>query len=168
MRTLNPLAPDGLLEAALYARDLIAAEEFYRDVLSLSIVARQPGRHVFFCSGGAVLLVFHPERTSGEAVYIGGQAIPKHGTQGAGHVAFAVAATTLPAWRRHLRRAGVAIGTEIDWPRGGHSIYFRDPAGNSVELATPSIWPRLTEALQPAFTPGRHPVKRSRCRTIRS
>jgi catechol 2,3-dioxygenase-like lactoylglutathione lyase family enzyme len=25
-------------------------------------------------------------------------------------------------------------------PRGGRSFYFRDPAGNSLELATPRIW----------------------------
>jgi catechol 2,3-dioxygenase-like lactoylglutathione lyase family enzyme len=25
--------------------------------------------------------------------------------------------------------------------RGGHSIYFSDPDGRSVELATPGIWP---------------------------
>jgi hypothetical protein len=27
--------------------------------------------------------------------------------------------------------------TEVDWDEGGRSIYFRDPAGNVVELASP-------------------------------
>ena len=101
-----------------------------------------------------MLLVFNPEQTSGEAVLIGAQFIPNHGTQGAGHVAFSIAESTLTAWREHLSQAGVAIETEIDWPQGGHSIYFRDPAGNSVELATPSIWPQLTEASKRALEPG--------------
>ena len=151
MSELIPLAPDGLLEAALYARDLLGAEQFYRDVLGLRVIEGRPGRHVFFCSGRTVLLVFNPEQTSGETVAIGGVTVPKHGTQGAGHVAFAIADSTLPAWREQLSRAGVAIETKIDWPQGGHSIYFRDPAGNSVELATPSIWPQLTEASKRAL-----------------
>ena len=34
----------------------------------------------------------------------------------------------------------VAIEHEEAWERGGHSLYFRDPAGNSVELITPGLW----------------------------
>ena len=97
------------------------------------------------------MLIFNPEATSDETMVIGGKVVPKHGTQGAGHVAFSVDVSTLSAWREHLRQAGVAIETEIDWPQGGHSIYFRDPAGNSVELATPSIWPQLNVAASPAL-----------------
>ena len=35
---------------------------------------------------------------------------------------------------------GVAIEHEQTWPRGGRSFYVRDPAGNSIEFATPRIW----------------------------
>jgi len=35
---------------------------------------------------------------------------------------------------------GIAIESEITWPGGGRLIYFRHPAGNSVELATPKTW----------------------------
>jgi catechol 2,3-dioxygenase-like lactoylglutathione lyase family enzyme len=51
----------------------------------------------------------------------------------------------IPVWQEHLQRQGVTIEAQVTWPRGGHSIYFRDPAGNSVELTTPSTW-----GLQPA------------------
>ena len=44
------------------------------------------------------------------------------------------------AWRERLREYRVAIEHEEAWPRGGHSLYFRDPAGNSVELITPGLW----------------------------
>ena len=44
------------------------------------------------------------------------------------------------AWRERITRAGLAIEAEIAWPRGGSSLYLRDPAGNSVELAPASIW----------------------------
>ena len=136
-------APDRVLEAALYARDLPAAEQFYRDVLGLPVIARQAHRHVFFRCGQTVVLVFNPDQTAGETVLIAGSPIPKHGAHGAGHVAFAVDASTLPVWRERLRGAGILIESEIAWPQGGHSIYVRDPAGNSVELATPTVWPQL-------------------------
>jgi catechol 2,3-dioxygenase-like lactoylglutathione lyase family enzyme len=65
---------------------------------------------------------------------------PSHGAFGAGHVAFAVRQAELPAWTLWLEQRGVAIEKVIDWPGGGRSLYFRDPAGNSLELATPRIW----------------------------
>ena len=105
MSDLTSLTPGGVLEAALYARDLLAAEQFYRDVLGLTVIARQPGRHVFFRCGQTVLLVFNPDETVGETVFISGSAIPKHGTQGAGHVAFSVDAGALSAWRERLQKA---------------------------------------------------------------
>jgi catechol 2,3-dioxygenase-like lactoylglutathione lyase family enzyme len=66
--------------------------------------------------------------------------VPAHGAQGPGHACFAVAETDLEYWKERLQAAGVAIEQEVDWPRGGRSFYFRDPAGNSLELATPLIW----------------------------
>jgi catechol 2,3-dioxygenase-like lactoylglutathione lyase family enzyme len=55
-------------------------------------------------------------------------------------VAFAIGPAEILAWRDHLQRHGVELEAEITWPSGGQSLYFRDPAGNSVELATPQIW----------------------------
>ena len=54
--------------------------------------------------------------------------------------ALGVAAESLDAWRTHLAACGVAVEKELTWPRGGRSVYFRDPAGNSVELVTPGVW----------------------------
>jgi hypothetical protein len=34
----------------------------------------------------------------------------------------------------------VAIEKEVEWSRGGKSIYIRDPARNLVELITPGVW----------------------------
>ena len=56
------------------------------------------------------------------------------------HVAFAVKPEDLAAWREQLRQAAIPIEREVEWEEGGHSIYFRDPAGNVVELAPPTIW----------------------------
>jgi catechol 2,3-dioxygenase-like lactoylglutathione lyase family enzyme len=129
-----------VLETALYAVDLDATAAFYEHVLGLQPFRREAGRHVFFRSGAAVFLLFNPESTARVETRVAGRPIPLHGAQGAGHVAFAVPDTELDAWRVRLPAHGVAIESEVEWPGGGRSIYFRDPAGNSVELATPSIW----------------------------
>ena len=131
---------EGVLETCLYAPDLGAAERFYGGVLELTVVARDAERHVFFRCGAAMLLVFDPERTATSAGQVGGTPVPAHGSHGAGHVCFRVAADQLPRWRDRFAHAGIAIEAEITWPRGGSSLYVRDPAGNSVELAPPSIW----------------------------
>jgi hypothetical protein len=53
-------------------------------------------------------------------------------------------------WRERLTVAGVAIESEFEWPRGGRSIYVRDPAGNSIEFAEPRIWALPQRRLQRA------------------
>jgi catechol 2,3-dioxygenase-like lactoylglutathione lyase family enzyme len=133
-------AIEGVLETCLYARDLEAAEHFYADLLGLAVVAREPARHVFLRCGAAMPLVFDPDRTSTAAGQVNGVAVPPHGVNGPAHVCFRIAENDLKAWRERLHGAGVSIEAEITWPRGGASLYVRDPAGNSVELAPARIW----------------------------
>ena len=124
-----------ILETCLYARDLAAAEDFYTRVMGLERFARVEGRHVFFRVGAAgVLLVFNADTT------LKGGELPPHGATGPGHFALGVKAEALDAWRAHLAERGVVVEKEVAWPRGGRSLYFRDPAGNSVELVTPGLW----------------------------
>ena len=125
----------GVLETCLYVDDLVAAEAFYGKVLNLTSFSRVKDRHVFFKCGASMLLLFNPAQT----VKPGGD-VPAHGAHGPGHIAFAVPADQIPAWRAHLQQAGVQIETEITWASGGQSIYFRDPAGNSLEIATMQVW----------------------------
>ena len=134
------MAIEGVLETCLYAADLAAAERFYAGVLGLPVFARVAERHVFFRCGDAMLLVFDPERTASAPGEVGGVPVPAHGAHGAGHVCFRIAADQIGAWRDRFERAGIAIEAEIAWPRGGSSLYVRDPAGNCVELAPASIW----------------------------
>jgi catechol 2,3-dioxygenase-like lactoylglutathione lyase family enzyme len=124
-----------VVETAIYADDLDAAEDFYRGVLGLSVIGREPGRHVFFRVGEAsVLLAFRAEST------LKGDVLPAHGASGPGHFALGIEAEAFGAWRAHLQGRGVSIEKEVEWPRGGRSLYFRDPAGNAVELVTPGVW----------------------------
>ena len=125
---------DRVLETILYVNDLAAAERFYGELLGLELDSRKDGLFAFFRCGPGMLLLFEP----GAAAT--GRAVPAHGARGPGHACFAVAEDALAAWRSRLIAAGVAIEQEVKWPRGGGSFYFRDPAGNSLELATPRIW----------------------------
>lgn len=126
---------DRVLETCLYAEDLAAARAFYAKLLDGEPFAEVPGRHVFFRCGPGVLLLFNPKVT---VVPLG--PIPTHGAQGPGHVAFYMAADGVDATRGWLKGLGIGIETEFDWPGGGHSIYFRDPAGNSLEFTTLKTW----------------------------
>lgn len=55
--------PAALMETAIYADDLDAAEAFYRDVFGLEVVRRLPGQFVFFKCGRQMLLVFDPQQS---------------------------------------------------------------------------------------------------------
>ncbi len=124
-----------IVETAIYSSDLGAAERFYSEVLGLTLLGKEAGRHVFFQVGDQqVLLVFYPEST------LKGDRLPAHGAHGPGHVALGVRPEDLDLWRQRLARHGVEIEHEQTWERGGKSLYFRDPARNSVELVTPGIW----------------------------
>src|SRR5262245_727286 len=124
-----------ILETCLYVDDLSRAERFYQDVLGLELESRQEGRHVFFRCGQRMLLLFNPlasRETSDQ--------FPSHGAFGPGHMAFGVREAELASWMEWLRQHDISVEKIIDWPAGGRSLYFRDPAGNSLELATPIIW----------------------------
>jgi catechol 2,3-dioxygenase-like lactoylglutathione lyase family enzyme len=134
---------NGILESALYVNDLEAADRFYGSVLGLEKIFSVAGRQLVFRSEKSILLIFDPGRTERDRIVVNGGAIPLHGAGGSGHVAFRVAESELETWRKHFHAAGVAIESEVSWPNGARSIYFRDPAGNSLELATPDMWGKL-------------------------
>lgn len=130
---------EGVLETALYADDLDAVEAFYGGILRLERIVRAGRRHVFFRCGQGVLLVFNPAETVKPPSAEGPQ-VPPHGTIGQGHACFRVARGNLDAMADRLGKAGVAIESDVIWPNGARSIYFRDPAGNSLECAEPGLW----------------------------
>jgi len=128
-----------ILETALYAEDLAAAESFYGGLLGLPVLGRVEGRHVFFRAAGGILLLFNPAATA-----IGGSnpalPVPTHGAQGPGHLCFAASRDEIARWHAAFTAAGIAIEAEFDWPGGARSLYIRDPAGNSIEFAEPRLW----------------------------
>lgn len=128
-----------VLETALYVDDVPQVVAFYRDVLGLRALDEGARLVPMDAGQGTVLLIFRRGATLTAAETPGGS-IPPHDGHGPAHVAFAVSAESLHEWERRLVEHGVAIESRVQWPRGGHSIYFRDPAGHSVELATPGTW----------------------------
>ena len=128
-----------ILETALYVDDLPAARTFYIDVLGAAILLDTQRLVALDVAGTSVLLLFQRGATS-EPLATPGGVVPPHGASGEQHLAFAIDAGTLERWRRHLTDHGIAIESEVTWPRGGRSLYVRDPEGHSVELVTSGLW----------------------------
>jgi catechol 2,3-dioxygenase-like lactoylglutathione lyase family enzyme len=130
---------DGVLETALYVDDLERAVRFYTDVVELELLYRDSRMCAFSVGGRSVLLLF-PRGGSLTTVHMPGGTIPPHDGSGPLHIAFAIPKTELSQWEERLRANKIEIEGRTVWKRGGESIYFRDPDGHLLELATPGLW----------------------------
>jgi len=130
----------GLLETALYVEDLARAKAFYADDLQLSVMLDSP-RLVAFDAGRQGVLLLFQAGMSREDMPTRGGVIPGHDGSGPVHMAFAIAAEEYESWRAHLAGCGITLRSEVAWPAGGRSLYFDDPDGHVIELATPGLWP---------------------------
>ncbi|MFZ5623264.1 MAG: VOC family protein [Gemmatimonadota bacterium] len=128
-----------VLEIAVYCDDLARSIDFYARVLGGRLLDRSDRFAAFDVGGSTVLLVF-VRGQSAAGVELPAGRIPPHDGAGPLHFAFAVSADELAGWEQHLADAGVNVESRVTWPRGGTSLYFRDPDGHLVELATPGLW----------------------------
>ncbi len=128
-----------VLETSLYVDDVGRAVEFYRRVIRLEVMHAEDRFAAMDAGEGSVLLLFLRGATT-EAADTDEGRIPPHDGVGPVHLAFAIDADTLDGWRQHLAAERVEIESEVNWNRGGVSLYFRDPDGHAVELATPGLW----------------------------
>lgn len=128
-----------ILETALYVREPEASARFYERVLGLEVIVRTERLIAMHAGEGTVLLLFQRGATTTWSDAPGGR-IPPHHAEGPAHFAFAVDRDDLEAWGRWLAENGVPIESEVGWDRGGRSLYFRDPDGYSVELASQGLW----------------------------
>jgi catechol 2,3-dioxygenase-like lactoylglutathione lyase family enzyme len=129
-----------IIETCLYAEDLDAAETFYSETLNLTLIRKEEGRHLFYRCGDSMLLIFNPGHTASEQTYVDEKPIPLHGANGATHIAFSADKHLLNEWKMRLKNHGVEIESKVKWPGGLKSIYFRDPAGNSLEIIENGMW----------------------------
>ena len=130
---------EGVLETSLYAGDARKTAAFYRDLFGFRSLIDGPRLVAFEVAKRHVLLVFQAGATEDDVVD-GRGVIPGHDGRGRLHLALSIAGADLEAWRRRLSERGIAVAGEYRWPRGGTSLYFRDPDGALVELATPGLW----------------------------
>ena len=133
-------AIERILETALYVDDLDRAAAFYRDVMGFRVLDSGPRLVAVDAGQASVLLLFKRGATLAGADLGAEGRIPPHDGSGPVHLAFAIRAEELPGWERHLKDHGIEIESSTRWARGGTSLYFRDPDGHSVEVATPGVW----------------------------
>lgn len=123
-----------ILETVLYAVDLAAAEKFYSDVLELPLLTKEPGRSLAYTVGVDMLLIFYAPESLKKTN------LPAHGASGPGHVAFEIDENEYETWKEHLTGSKVVIEKEVTWKSSALSLYFRDPSGNVLEIATHGVW----------------------------
>ncbi|MBX6746297.1 MAG: VOC family protein [Acetobacteraceae bacterium] len=137
----TPAPPlSGVLETALYVDDMERARAFYEGVLGLSPMFRDERLTAYPVGGRSALLIFRRGAATHTA-HLPGGTIPPHDGAGPIHCALSIPAAELPRWEAHLTAHGIPIEGRTHWPRGSISIYFRDPDGHLLELATPGLWP---------------------------
>ena len=130
---------NGVLETALYVDDMARARRFYEEALGLTPIFEDLRLCAYAVGGRSVLLLFQ-RGSARETVHMPGGTIPPHDGSGPLHIAFAIGAEELPTWEQRLAAHSIAIEGRTTWRRGGTSIYFRDPDGHLLELATPGLW----------------------------
>lgn len=136
---MNQPAVRGILETALYVRDVEIAAAFYRRVFGFGTLLESERLIALEVAGRDVLLLFK-EGTTVEPFETSGGVIPGHAGRGPSHFAFSIAAEDVENWRQHLAASGVPIESEVTWPGGAQSLYFRDPDQHLGELMTPGFW----------------------------
>ena len=127
---------EGVLETCLYhdAAERERTEAFYAEVLGLAETARWPDGVAFRLGAGVVLLFDRDKLAAGDGP------LKDHGTAGPGHACFVVDASA-PTRRGGSAspRPGSRSRTSRNGPAGG-SFYFKDPAGNLLEIADGDLW----------------------------
>jgi catechol 2,3-dioxygenase-like lactoylglutathione lyase family enzyme len=129
-----------ILETALYVADLQISRDFYQGLMGFDCFMHDERMCALGAPGGGVLLLFRRHGSAQPSQTPAGT-IPAHDGMGVQHLAFAIRADELEVWEDQLLSKGIAVESRITWPRGGTSLYFRDPDGHSLEVATPGLWP---------------------------
>src|SRR5262245_17345280 len=124
----------GLLETAIYVDDVERAVRFYQELFGFESIGSDERLTALAIAGRQVLLVCR------KGMSVARPAAP-HDAAGRQHLAFAVPAEAFVEWIAKLDEQGVPVEHRRAWPRGGESVYFRDPDGHLLELATPGVWP---------------------------
>ena len=129
----------GILETALYVKDVEKAAAFYRRLFGFATLLEFERLIALDVAGRNVLLLFKEGATK-EPFATSGGVIPGHAGSGVTHFAFSIASEDLADWQQRLDAEGIAVESMVNWPEGAQSVYFRDVDENLVELITPDFW----------------------------
>jgi catechol 2,3-dioxygenase-like lactoylglutathione lyase family enzyme len=131
-----------ILETSLYVDDLDRSKSFYERVLAFDLIFQDERMCALRVPSSGVLLLFLKNGSLSAHPTPSGT-IPPHGGNGALHLCFAIPLATLDSWIGHFAALGIEIESRVKQYYGGTSLYFRDPDGHSLEVATPGLWPNF-------------------------
>lgn len=132
-------ALDGLVETCLYVTDVARSRAFYNRIFGFEPLGGDDRIQPLAVRQGQVLILFRRGGTP-NPIPFGGGFIPPHDGQGEQHFAFGIPAGTYEDWKTFLKGLDISIESEVSWPQGGRSLYFRDPDRLLVELITAGVW----------------------------
>lgn len=130
---------NGIVETALYVADVRRSAEFYQRLFDLPRLLDDDNFCALAVPGNAALLFFRKDSRP-EPYETPGGTIPPHGGSGRIHFAMKISADTIDQCIAELQQHGIPLESTVHWPRGGTSLYFRDPDEHLVELITPGCW----------------------------
>ncbi|MCB8950287.1 MAG: deoxyribose-phosphate aldolase [Ardenticatenaceae bacterium] len=133
----------GVAEAVLYVTDIPRARQFYTEVLGLPVSSQFEDALFLQTGQNSTLILFDINKLE-----VRESVIPSHGARGQGHVCLAIPPEQMDGWRARLLAHEIEIEHEQDWSLGTHSLYFRDPDGNSLELMDGRHYRRVWRKLQ--------------------
>ena len=139
METRTQPTLGGFLESAIYVKDVERSVSFYSGILGFQALVREERFCAMNVANQLALLIFECGSARQPTETARG-VIPSHDGQGTLHLAFSIAESELDRWEEWLRGHAVPLESKVRWPRGGTSVYFRDPDDHLVELATPGVW----------------------------
>jgi catechol 2,3-dioxygenase-like lactoylglutathione lyase family enzyme len=130
---------EGLVETALYVTDVKRSRDFYVGIFGFEPMGGDERIQSLAVREGQVLLLFRQGATR-RPIPIGGGFIPPHDGAGEQHFAFGIELEVYEDWKTFIQGLHIGIQSEVAWPHGGRSLYFRDPDRLVVELVTRGVW----------------------------
>jgi len=129
----------GMLELGLYVKDVSRSIEFYCNFFGFSVLMSDERFAALDVEGKQILLLFK-QGSSAEPIKTPWGMLPGHDGEGTTHLAFSIKVEDVSLWEGWLDEKKIEIESKISWEKGGRSLYFRDPDGHLLELATPGTW----------------------------
>lgn len=127
-----------IAEVSLYCDDVKPMLDFYQELFNFPVMMNSLPRSVFLEVGDNVLAIFNRSMTSMPT-----QMPPHHGANGVIHMAFEASSDDeYEEMKKLFIQKNIPIEKEIAWEShgGSKSFFFRDPAGNNMEVTQKGLW----------------------------